>query len=143
LPGTAAEQAVAFAQRLRQRLDSARITHGAAAIRIRSSLGVAALGNDNAASIEELVKTALRRLEQAAAKGDALRAAAKPDLASSLPGVGAGAGAGDLAAALQVLERASLEHPAELMDRLGPLIKATCERVGIDLQEYLFLLRSR
>jgi len=62
LPGTATEQAIAVAQRLRQRLDSARITHGAEAVPIRTSLGVAALGNDNVASAEELFKVALGRL---------------------------------------------------------------------------------
>jgi two-component system cell cycle response regulator len=139
LPSTAAEQGSAFAQRLRQRLDSARITHGAEAVRIRSSLGVAALGSDNAASVEELLKIALGRLERAAEKGEAQRAGTPEDLGATLPG----AASGDVAAAVQVLERASVEHPAELLERLGPLLKATCARVGIELQEYLFLLRSR
>jgi hypothetical protein len=35
------------------------------------------------------------------------------------------------------------EHSSEILERLGPLIKASCARVGIDLQEYLFLLQSR
>ena len=100
MPGTAAEQAIAFAHRLQQRLDGARITHGAEAVRIRISLGVAALGSDEAASV-------------------------------------------DFAAALQILERASVARPAEVLERLGPLLRATCARVGIELQEYLFLLRSR
>jgi diguanylate cyclase (GGDEF)-like protein len=139
LPGTAAEQAIAFAQRLRQRLDSARITHGAEAVRIRSSLGVAALGNDNAASVEELLKIALGRLERAAGKGEAQRAGAPDDFGPTLPG----AAPSDVAAAAQILERASLERPAEVLERLGPLVKATCARVGIDLQEYLYLLQSR
>jgi hypothetical protein len=54
-----------------------------------------------------------------------------------------GAAASDVALAVQILERASVERPAELLERLGPLLKATCARVGIELQEYLFLLRSR
>ena len=140
LPGTAAEQAVAIAQRLRQRLDTARITHGAEVVRIRTVLGVAALGNDNVASVEELLKTALGRLERAAARGDAQRpAAATPnDLGSTLPR----AAPIDVATAVQMLERASSERPSEVLERLGPLVKATCARVGIDLQDYLYLLRS-
>lgn len=140
LPGTAAEQAIGVAQRLRQRLDTARITHGTEAVRIRTSLGVAALGNDSVASVEELLKVALRRLERAAAKGEAQRI----DASGNLLTVPAPARAPvDVAAALQALERASAERPSDLLDRLGPLVKATCARVGIDLQEYLFLLQSR
>ena len=139
LPSTAAEQALAFAQRLRQRLDSARITHGAEAIRIRASLGVAALGHDNAASVEELLRIALGRLERAAAKSEAQRSAAPDDFGASLPR----AVPNDLALAVQILERASADRASEVLERLGPLIKATCARVGIDLQEFLFLLQSR
>ena len=140
LPGTAAEPAVAVAQRLRQRLDSARITHGTEAVRILTSLGVAALGNDSVASVEELLKVALGRLERAAAKGEAQRTGPQETLATVPPAARAPI---ELAAALQVLERASAERPSELLDRLGPLVKASCARVGIDLQEYLFLLQSR
>jgi hypothetical protein len=35
------------------------------------------------------------------------------------------------------------ERASEVLERLGPLVKANCPRVGIDLQEYLFLLQSR
>ena len=139
LPGTAAEQAVAVAQRLRQRLDSARITHGAEAVGVLTSLGVAALGNDNVASVEDLLKVSVGRLAQAAAKAEAQRSGARQTLAAAPPP----RAPGDVAAALQVLEQASAEHPSELLERLGPLVKATCARVGIDLQEYLFLLQSR
>ena len=140
LPGTAAQQAVAVAQRLRQRLDSARITHGTEAVRICTSLGVAALGNDNVASVDELLRIALGRLERAAAKGEAQRTAAPENVGTAPP---ARAPGGDVAAALQVLERASAERASEVLERLGPLVKANCARVGIDLQEWLFLLQSR
>jgi hypothetical protein len=140
LPGTAAQQAVAVAQRLRQRLDSARITHGTEAVRICTSLGVAALGNDNVASVEELLRIALGRLERAAAKGEAQRTAAPENVGTAPP---ARAPGGDVAAALQILERASAERASEVLERLGPLVKANCARVGIDLQEYLFLLQPR
>jgi diguanylate cyclase (GGDEF)-like protein len=140
LPGTAAQQAVAVAQRLRQRLDSARITHGTEAVRICTSLGVAALGNDNVASVDALLRIALERLERAAAKGEAQRTAAPERVGTAPP---ARAPGGDVAAALQILERASAERASEVLERLGPLVKANCARVGIDLQEYLFLLQPR
>jgi diguanylate cyclase (GGDEF)-like protein len=140
LPGTAAEPAVAVAQRLRQRLDSARITHGAEAVGIHTSLGVAALGNDNVASVEDLLKVALGRLERAAVKGEAQRTGPRQNLGTMPPPARA---PGDIAAALQILEQASAERSSEVLERLGPLIKANCARVGIDLQEYLFLLQSR
>lgn len=139
LPGTSAEQAVAVAQRLRQRLDSARITHGAEAVGIQTSLGVAALGNDNVASVEELLKVSAGRLQRVVAKAEAHRTGARENLAATQPG----RAPVSVAAALQILERASAERPSELLDSLGPLVKATCARVGIDLQEYLFLLQSR
>ena len=139
LPGTAAEQAVVIAQRLRQRLDSARITHGAEVVPLRISLGVAALGNDNVASVEELLKIALERLERAAVKGEAQRSGAQQTIPAAPPR----RAAVDVATAFQVLEQASAASPSEVLDRLGPLVKATCARVGIDLQEYLFLLQSK
>ena len=140
LPGTAAQQAIAIAQRLRQRLESARITHGAEAVRILTSLGIAALGNDNVASVEELLKVSVARLQQAALKAEAQRTGPRESLGATPPAARA---PGDVAGALQVLERASAERPSEVLDRLGPLVKATCARVGIDLQEYLFLLQSK
>ncbi|HXJ52938.1 MAG TPA: diguanylate cyclase, partial [Burkholderiales bacterium] len=140
LPGTGAQQAVGVAQRLRQRLESARITHGAEAVSILTSLGVAALGNDNVASVEELLKTSVARLQQAALKAEAQRSGARETLPAPPPPARA---PGDVASALHILERASAERPSEVLDRLGPLVKATCARVGIDLQEYLFLLQSR
>jgi diguanylate cyclase (GGDEF)-like protein len=139
LPGTAAEQAVVIAQRLRQRLDSARITHGAEAVPLRINLGVAALGNDNVDSVEELLKIALERLERAALKGEAQRSGARQTLAAAPPP----RAPVDVATAFQVIEQASAQSPSEVLERLGPLVKATCARVGIDLQEYLFLLQSR
>jgi len=139
LPVTGAQQAVGVAQRLRQRLESARITHGAEAVSILTSLGVAALGNDNVASVEELLKISVARLQQAALKAEAQRSGAR----ETLPAPPQARAPGDVAGALQILERASAERPSEVLERLGPLVKATCARVGIDLQEYLFLLQSR
>jgi diguanylate cyclase (GGDEF)-like protein len=139
LPSTAAEQAVVFARRLRERLDSARITHGTEAIRIRTSFGVAAMGHDNPGSIEDLLKIAAERLEKAAAKSEEQRAAAPNDFGATLQrGIG-----NDVELAIKMLDKAAVERASEVLEKLGPLVKTTCARVGIDLQEFLFLLQSK
>ncbi len=138
-PSNSAEQAIAFARRLLERLDSARVTHGTEAIRVHTSLGVASLAHDKAGSIEELLKVAAERLERSATRTDAQRAAAPLDVASTLER----AATNDIALAVQMLERASNERAPEVMEKLGPLIKANCRRMGIELQELVFLLQSR
>jgi two-component system cell cycle response regulator len=139
LPSTDAAQAVVFARRLRERLDSARITHGTEALRIRTSFGVAAMGHDNPGSIEDLLKIALERLEKAAAKGEEQRAAAPMDFGATLQR----ATGNDVDLAIKMLDKAAEARASEVLDKLGPLVKTTCARVGIDLQEFLFLLQSK
>ena len=79
------------------------------------------------------------RLERSSAKTDAERAAAPHDVASTLER----AATNDIALAVQMLERASQERAPEVMEKLGPLIKANCARLGIGLEELVFLLQSR
>jgi diguanylate cyclase (GGDEF)-like protein len=139
LPSTAAEQAVVFARRLRERLDSARITHAGEQIRIRTSFGVSAMGHDNPGSIEDLLKVAGERLEKAAAKSEEQRAAAPFDFGATLQR----ATGNDVELAIKMLDKAAVDRASEVLDKLGPLVKTTCARVGIDLQEFLFLLQSK
>jgi two-component system cell cycle response regulator len=139
LPSTDASQAVVFARRLRERLDSARVTHGAEQLRIRTSFGVAALGHDTPGSIEDLLKIALERLEKAAAKSEEQRAAAPMDFGATLQR----ATGNDVDLAIKMLDKAAEGRASEVLDKLGPLVKTTCARVGIDLQEFLFLLQSK
>ena len=139
LPSTDAPQAVVFARRLRERLDSARITHGSEALRIRTSFGVAAMGHDNPGSIEDLLKIAAERLEKAAAKSEEQRAAAPNDFGATLQR----ATGNDVDLAVKMLDKAAVERASEVLEKLGPLVKTTCARVGIDLQEFLFLLQSK
>jgi diguanylate cyclase (GGDEF)-like protein len=138
-PSIAAEQAVAFARRLRTRLDSARITHSGEAISIRTSLGVAALGPDKAETIEELLKAALDRLERIAAKTEAQRAAAPDDMGATM----GRAMPNDIGLAVMTLEKASQDRAAEVLDRLGPLVKSVCAKVGIELHDFVALLQAR
>ena len=139
LPTTAAEQAVVFARRLRERLDTARITHAGEALRIRTSFGVAAMGHDNPGSIDDLLKIASERLEKAASKSEEQRAAAPMDFGATLQR----ATGNDVELAIKMLDKAAVDRASEVLDKLGPLVKTTCARVGIDLQEFLFLLQSK
>ena len=138
-PSNAAEQTAAFARRIAEQLDSARASHGSETIRVSTSVGVASLGRDKAGSIEELLKAATARLAAFPARSDAQRAPAPVDLAST----GERRAPDDIALALRMLERASHERAPEVMEKLGPLIKANCARMGIELQELVFLLQSR
>ena len=83
-PSTAAEQALAFARRLRERLDTARVTHAGEAIRIRTSIGVSALGNDAADSIEALLKAAMRAWSAPPPRARRERAKPQEDFAATL-----------------------------------------------------------
>ncbi len=139
LPSTDASQAVVFARRLRERLDSARVTHGAEQLRIRTSFGVSAMGHDNPGSIEDLLKIAMERLEKAAAKSEEQRAGAPMDFGATLQR----ATGNDVDLAIKMLDKAAEARASEVLDKLGPLVKTTCARVGIDLQEFLFLLQSK
>jgi two-component system, cell cycle response regulator len=139
LPSTDAAQAVVFARRLRERLDTARITHNNEAVRIRTSFGVSATGHDNPGSIEDLLKIAGERLEKAAAKSEEQRAAAPMDFGATLQR----ATGNDIDLAIKMLDKAAEARASEVLDKLGPLVKTTCARVGIDLQEFLFLLQSK
>ncbi|MGH8708687.1 MAG: GGDEF domain-containing response regulator, partial [Burkholderiales bacterium] len=67
LGGTAAPQAAAFARRLRDQLVKARIEFQGRALTIQASIGIAALGTDKSASVEELMRLASSRLAQAEA----------------------------------------------------------------------------
>ena len=136
---TAAEQAIAFARRLRERLDAARVSHGAEQLRIRTSLGVSSLAQDKSASMEELFKVAMDRLERAAAKP----VSQQPDMTQNLAATLQRAVQNDVSLAVQMLEKASEERYAEVMDKLGPLIKANCQRLGIELQEWFNLLQAK
>ncbi len=55
-PGTSSQQALAFARRMHEQLDKAQVNYRDQVLKIRTSIGLAALDVDNVASIEELMK---------------------------------------------------------------------------------------
>jgi len=114
LGGTSGQQAAAFARRLRDQLVSARIEFQGRPLRIQASIGVAALGVDAAASMEELMRLASSRLTQS-------EPAAPPRApARGLPP--------EVERALQVLEGIPADRlgdaAAEVLRRLEPLLRA-------------------
>jgi two-component system, cell cycle response regulator len=132
LPSTAAQQAAAFAKRLRDQLEAARINFREHVLRMRTSVSISSLGHDSAASIEELMKAAIQRLDRAAQQG-----------APSLPGQMEAAPAKpqplppEIESAVQAFEYANPERlgeaSAEVLRRLLPLLHAVCRRLQIDL----------
>lgn len=118
LNGTAAQQAAVFARRLRDQLVNARIEFRGRALRIQASIGIAALGADKAASVDELLRLASSRLAQAEAIPVQAPAAAVP--ARGLPP--------EVERAVQLLERMPAERlgeaAVEIVRRLAPVLKA-------------------
>lgn len=126
LGGTSAQQAAAFARRLRDQLVNARIEFQGRTLRIQASIGVAALGADTAASIEELLRLASSRLTKAEAAVAPAAPAAAParDLSP------------ELERALQLLERMPADRmgdaAVEIMRRLAPVLRAACRRLRVE-----------
>lgn len=114
LGGASGQQAAAFARRLRDQLVGAKIEFQGRALRIQVSIGVAALGTDAAAGIEELMRLASGRLTQAA-----------PAAPAAVPSRGLPP---EVERALQVLEAIPParmgEAAAEVRRRLAPLLRA-------------------
>lgn len=110
-PGAAAAHMNAVARRLREQLESAQVGYAGQALKIACSFGLASAAVDGAAaSIEDLMRLALQRLEAAP------RVPARPGLGE------------DVERALRVLEAASRSRPGdrseELLRRLLEIAKA-------------------
>lgn len=121
-PGTSAAQIQKLAERLRVQLEQAKITFGKQPLNIVSRVGVASLGADEAATIEELMGIALQRLDTAPSA-----AAPAPAPASAAPRLPA-----DVEQALQTLERVELRSiggaATEVLKRLHRIAKMIHDR---------------
>ena len=115
--GTGAPQVLAFARRLREQLEAAKVSYGGKVLRMRVSTGVASLGTDNVGAIEDLIKLGTQRLDRAAEA-----VAAPAPVAEPRPALPA-----DIEAALQVLERLDAVRLDQLADeiarRLAPVVQ--------------------
>jgi diguanylate cyclase (GGDEF)-like protein len=116
LADTTAPQAGAFARRLREQLGAARFKAGEREVRLEPSIGLAAVGTDAAASLEELLRLASGRMQPVPAPAAAPAAAARAVLPA------------ELEQALRALERIPPErlaaHAAEVLRRLRPYLQA-------------------
>lgn len=117
--GTAAPQMAAFAKRLRDQLEAARVSYGGKALRIRASTGIASLGVDNVGVIEDLMKHAVQRLDRAAEPVPAPTVAPAEPRATLPP---------EIDAALKVLESLDAVRLDSFADgivrRLAPIVQA-------------------
>ena len=115
MAGTSGTQAAGFARRLREQLAAARFKSGERTLQLETSIGIAALGADAAASFEDLMRLAAGRMKPAGA-APAAPAAAPP---AALPA--------DVEQVLQALERIPPERLAgfapELLRRLRPYLQ--------------------
>jgi two-component system, cell cycle response regulator len=130
---TGPADALAMARRLRERLEGAQLKYNGHALALRVSLGIASLGVDPVASVEELLKLASQRLKPGLPPAPARAAPALP---------------GEVERALQVLERAGAERlgewaSAEIVRRLLPFLQAAFKRLRIDLPTDKILHRMK
>lgn len=130
--GAGAAQVMAFARRMYEQLSKAQVAYRGQPLKIVSSFGVATLAQDTAASIEELMKLALQRLQRAGS-GKEARIVGGEEITlvkpASLPS--------DIERAVQVLEQANAERLGEasneVLRRLLPFLQGAFKRVKIDL----------
>jgi diguanylate cyclase (GGDEF)-like protein len=131
-PGTSSQQALAFARRMHEQLDKAQVKYRDQVLKIRTSIGLAALDVDNVASIEDLMKMAQQRLQDAASR-KAQRVVdqeeASPLKPVTLPS--------DIDRAVQVIEHADAQQlgdaASEMLRRMLPFLLAVCRRLDVEL----------
>ena len=125
-----AEQVIGFARRIYGQLDKAQVTYGDQVLKVRPTVGVAALDVDQVDSIQALLKLAMQRMQQASAQPERIGAPAvqaKPASALS----------GDAARAVQIMERMDIaqlgDANAEAFHRLLPFMHAMCKHLNVDV----------
>jgi diguanylate cyclase (GGDEF)-like protein len=132
-PGTSSQQALAFARRMHEQLEKAQVTYREQVLKIRSSMGLAALDVDAASSIEELMKLAQQRLQDAANRKAQQRIVNQDEVSLvkplSLPS--------DIERAVQVIENANAEQlgdaAREVLRRMLPFIVAVCHKLNVEI----------
>jgi two-component system cell cycle response regulator len=118
--GTSAPQALAFARRLQERLQSAQIRLAGKVHSIRASFGVSSLGVDAVSTIEDLMKRAIERMRKSEVQPPA--PAAPPP---AVPAIAAAALPADVEMAMKLLETAAgrvTEARPTLIQRLQKLM---------------------
>jgi diguanylate cyclase (GGDEF)-like protein len=114
-------EALTFARRMRDQLQSAPVKYQSHTLTIRASLGISSLGHDTVNSIEELLKIALQRMQPAAsARAPDATVPVAPAAASGLPP--------EVERALQVLERLGPERLGAGAGMIAKRLLAVLER---------------
>ena len=131
-PGTSSQQALNFARRMHEQLEKAQVTYRDQVLKIRTSLGLAALDVDTVASIEELMKAAQQRLQDAASRKVQRTSdhdEASPLKPATLPS--------DIDRAVQIIEHADAQQlgdaASEMLRRMLPFLLAVCRRLNVEL----------
>ena len=131
-PGTSSQQALAFARRMHEQLEKAQVNYRDQVLKIRTSIGLAALDVDTASSIEELMKMAQQRLQDAASRK--AQRMVDEDEASPLKLVTLPS---DIDRAVQVIEHADAQQlgdaASEVLRRMLPFLLAVCRRLSVEL----------
>src|SRR5262249_8999034 len=132
-PGTASQQALAFARRMHEQLEKAQVSYRGEALRIGTSIGLSALDVDPAASVEELMKLAQQRLKDAAATQAHQRIVAQADVSVMKPR----SQPSDIERAAQVFENASVaelgDAAGEALRRMLPFIVSVCGKLNVEI----------
>jgi hypothetical protein len=117
---------------MHEQLDKAQVNYRDQVLKIRTSIGLAALDVDTVASIEDLMKMAQQRLQDAASR-KAQRVVdqneASPLKPATLPS--------DIDRAVQVIEHADAQQlgdaASEMLRRMLPFLLAVCRRLNVEL----------
>jgi len=127
MAGTSSQQAAALASRVRDQLASAQVNFRGQALKIKASIGTASLGEDAAASMEELMRLASSRLGPAEAGAVNPAAGGAAAAVRQTPGL-----PGEIERALQALERIPAGRASdasnELLRRLLAIVNALQKR---------------
>ncbi|HEY6241240.1 MAG TPA: diguanylate cyclase [Burkholderiales bacterium] len=129
--GTSSQQALAFARRMHEQMEKAQVTYREHVLKIRTSIGLAALDVDTVSSVEELMKLALQRLQDAASR-KAQRIVNQDEVSlvkpMTLPS--------DIDRAVQVIEHANADQMGdtanEVLRRILPFLLAVCRRLNVE-----------
>jgi diguanylate cyclase (GGDEF)-like protein len=132
-PGTSSQQALAFARRMHEQLEKAQVTYREQVLKISTSIGLAALDVDAAASIEDLMKLAQQRLRDAATRKAQQRIVNQDEVSLvkpvTLPS--------DIDRAVQVIENANAdqlgEAASETLRRMLPFIVTVCRKLNVEI----------
>ena len=139
--GSSSAQVLAFARRLHAQLDTAQVRNGKQVLKIRTSFGLASAGAAPAASIEDLMKLAMQRLQVAGARpsdpivGDepaASQPSLQPSAQRAAQPIAAAVAPTDVERALQLLERADpVRLDEEAVRRLLPVLDKAFARMQL------------